>query len=85
VLPPEVIDRPKGYFPVPALRNVDGPVRDLVVEALATPEARRRGLFRRAYVDELLADPDLAQATAGSNKLWQLGLLELWLQTHGVS
>jgi asparagine synthase (glutamine-hydrolysing) len=85
VLPPEVIDRPKGYFPVPALRNVDGPVRDLVVEALAAPEARRRGLFRRAYVDDLLADPDLAQATAGSNKLWQLGLLELWLQTHGVT
>ena len=85
VLPAEVIDRPKGYFPVPALRNVDGPVRELVVEALGAPEARRRGLFRRAYVDELLAEPDRAQAAAGSNKLWQLGLLELWLQTHGVS
>ncbi|MGC4896748.1 N-acetylglutaminylglutamine amidotransferase [Micromonospora sp. DT31] len=84
VLPAEVIDRPKGYFPVPALRNVDGPVRELVVEALSAPEARRRGLFRRAYVDELLTEPDRAQAAAGSNKLWQLGLLELWLQSHGV-
>ncbi|MGC4891500.1 N-acetylglutaminylglutamine amidotransferase [Micromonospora sp. DT227] len=84
VLPAEVIDRPKGYFPVPALRNVDGPVRELVIEALDAPEARRRGLFRRAYVDELLAEPDRAQAAAGSNKLWQLGLLELWLQSHGV-
>ncbi|MGN9811515.1 N-acetylglutaminylglutamine amidotransferase [Micromonospora sp. BQ11] len=84
VLPAEVIDRPKGYFPVPALRNVDGPVRDLVVEALRAPAARERGLFRQAYVEELLAAPDQAQAAAGSNKLWQLGLLELWLQSHGV-
>ncbi len=84
VLPAEVIDRPKGYFPVPALRNVDGAVRELVVDALRSPAARQRGLFRPAYVRELLADPDAAQAAAGSNKLWQLGLLELWLQTHGV-
>ncbi|MFG2164476.1 N-acetylglutaminylglutamine amidotransferase [Micromonospora chersina] len=84
VLPAEVIDRPKGYFPVPALRNVDGPVRDLVAEALAAPAARRRGLFRPEYVAELLAEPDRAQAAAGSNKLWQLGLLELWLQAHGI-
>jgi asparagine synthase (glutamine-hydrolysing) len=84
VLPAEVIDRPKGYFPVPALRNVDGPVRDLVMEVLAAPAARRRGLFRWSYVDGLLADPQRAQAAAGSNKLWQLGLLELWLQSHGI-
>ncbi|GIJ24750.1 N-acetylglutaminylglutamine amidotransferase [Micromonospora lutea] len=84
VLPAEVIDRPKGYFPVPALRNVDGPVRDLVVAALRAPAARKRGLFQQAYVDTLLADPEQAQAAAGSNKLWQLGLLELWLQTHDI-
>ncbi|MFD0785331.1 asparagine synthase-related protein, partial [Micromonospora azadirachtae] len=85
VLPAEVIDRPKGYFPVPALRNVDGAVRELVVEALQAPVARERALFRPEYVAHLLAEPDRAAAAAGSNKLWQLGLLELWLQSHGVS
>ncbi|MGK5740969.1 N-acetylglutaminylglutamine amidotransferase [Micromonospora sp. URMC 103] len=85
VLPAEVIDRPKGYFPVPALRNVDGPVRELVAEALQAPAARERGLFRSEYVATLLAEPDRAEAAAGSNKLWQLGLLELWLQSHGVT
>ncbi|MEU7780716.1 N-acetylglutaminylglutamine amidotransferase [Micromonospora parva] len=85
VLPAEVIDRPKGYFPVPALRNVDGPVREMVAEALQAPVARERGLFRPEYVAHLLAEPDRAQAAAGSNKLWQLGLLELWLQTHDIS
>ncbi|SCL34864.1 asparagine synthase (glutamine-hydrolysing) [Micromonospora nigra] len=84
VLPPEVVDRPKGYFPVPALRNVDGPVRHLVTEALRASAARQRGLFRPEYVARLLAEPEQAQAAAGSNKLWQLGLLELWLQTHGI-
>ncbi|MEV4721861.1 N-acetylglutaminylglutamine amidotransferase [Micromonospora noduli] len=84
VLPAEVIDRPKGYFPVPALRNVDGPVRELVAEALQAPAARERGLFRPEYVAHLLAEPDRAEAAAGSNKLWQLGLLELWLQTHDI-
>ncbi|SBT39877.1 N-acetylglutaminylglutamine amidotransferase [Micromonospora auratinigra] len=84
VLPAEVIDRPKGYFPVPALRNVDGPVRELVAQALDAPAARDRALFDRAYVAGLLAEPERAQAAAGSNKLWQLGLLELWLQSHGI-
>ncbi|MEV4490155.1 N-acetylglutaminylglutamine amidotransferase [Micromonospora coxensis] len=84
VLPAEVVDRPKGYFPVPALRNVDGPLRHLVTEALTAPAARERGLFRSEYVAELLAEPDRAQAAAGSNKLWQLGLLELWLQSHDI-
>ncbi|MER7441300.1 N-acetylglutaminylglutamine amidotransferase [Micromonospora avicenniae] len=84
VLPAEVIDRPKGYFPVPALRNVDGAVRELVVEALQAPVARERALFRQEYVAQLLAEPDRAAAAAGSNKLWQLGLLELWLQSHHI-
>ena len=30
VLPAEVIDRPKGYFPVPALKYIQGPVYDMV-------------------------------------------------------
>ncbi|RIV40058.1 N-acetylglutaminylglutamine amidotransferase [Micromonospora radicis] len=84
VLPAEVIERPKGYFPVPALRNVDGAVRDLVVDALRAPTPGRPALFRPEYVARLLADPRAARAAAGSNKLWQLGLLELWLQTHGI-
>ena len=32
VIPSEVIDRPKGYFPVPALKYLDGPYLDLVRE-----------------------------------------------------
>ena len=46
VIPAEVIDRPKGYFPVPALTHLEGPYLDLVRDALYAPEAKERGLFR---------------------------------------
>ncbi len=32
----------------------------------------------------LLADPNRTRTQLGSNALWQLGLLEMWLQHHGV-
>ena len=47
VVPDEVIDRTKGYFPVPAIRQLEGPYLDRVRDALSDPAARRRGLFRR--------------------------------------
>ncbi|SEG88962.1 asparagine synthase (glutamine-hydrolysing) [Nonomuraea solani] len=84
LLPAQVIDRPKGYFPVPAIRHVEGALLDLVRDALTGRAARERGLFRRDYVDRLLADPEQDRATTGVNTLWQLGLLELWLQAHDV-
>lgn len=84
VLPHEVIDRPKGYFPVPGVTHLEGDVLERVREALHAPAARERGLFRPGYVDGLLADPNGELTPLRGNKLWQLGLLELWLQTHGV-
>jgi asparagine synthase (glutamine-hydrolysing) len=84
IIPPEVIDRPKGYFPVPAITHLEGKVLDLVRDALASAPARERGLFRPEYVRELLADPNGELTPLKGNKLWQLGLLELWLQTHAV-
>jgi asparagine synthase (glutamine-hydrolysing) len=84
VIPPEVIDRPKGYFPVPALKHLEGPYLDLVREALHAPAAKKRSIFREEYVERLLAAPNDERTRLGSNKLWQIGLLELWLQTRGV-
>ncbi|MEU2355973.1 N-acetylglutaminylglutamine amidotransferase [Streptomyces misionensis] len=84
VLPREVVDRPKGYFPVPAIKHMAGPVLQRVREALSAPEARARGLYRRSHVDELLAAPDEHRTKRGANALWQAALLEIWLQTHGI-
>jgi asparagine synthase (glutamine-hydrolysing) len=84
VVPDEVIDRTKGYFPVPAIRQLEGPMLDKVRDALTDPAARRRGLFRPDSVQALLSDPNTTRTRLGSNALWQLGLLEMWLQRHGV-
>jgi asparagine synthase (glutamine-hydrolysing) len=84
IVPAEVIDRPKGYFPVPAITHLEGKVLDLVRDALAGDAARDRALFRPEYVQGLLADPNSELTPLKGNKLWQLGLLELWLQRHEI-
>ncbi|MDA0162462.1 N-acetylglutaminylglutamine amidotransferase [Solirubrobacter ginsenosidimutans] len=79
VVPDAVIDRPKGYFPVPALTHLEGPVLAMVTDALRSSD---RGLFRREAVDAMLADPNADRTNLDGSSLWQLGLLELWLQRH---
>lgn len=84
VVPDAVIDRTKGYFPVPAIRQLEGPYLERVRDALLDPAAVARGLFDQATVERLLADPNTTRTTLGSNALWQLALLEMWLQHHGL-
>jgi asparagine synthase (glutamine-hydrolysing) len=84
LVPHEVIDRKKGYFPVPALKYLSGPYLELVREALSAPAARQRGLFAPAYLDALFAEPAAHITPLRGSELWQVGLLELWLQTHGI-
>ncbi len=85
VIPAAVIDRPKGYFPVPALTHLEGPYLDLVRDALYAPAAKERGLFRPEAVERLLADPNGKLTPLRGNELWQIALLELWLQKHGIT
>ena len=84
LLPAEVIDRPKGYFPVPGIRHVEGPLLELVRSALTNRRARERGLFRDDFVESLLSEPNGLRSNLGVNALWQAGLLELWLQRMNV-
>ncbi|NQX35164.1 N-acetylglutaminylglutamine amidotransferase [Herbiconiux sp. VKM Ac-2851] len=84
LVPDAVIDRTKGYFPVPAIRQLEGRYLERVRAALHDPAARERGLFDTARVERMLADPNSERTTLGSNALWQLALLEMWLQEHGI-
>jgi len=81
LLPSQVIDRTKGYFPVPGIRHLHGEVLDLVRDALTNDAARSRGLYRSETVKALLAAPNDTRTTLGSNALWQLAVLEMWLQS----
>jgi asparagine synthase (glutamine-hydrolysing) len=84
VIPAAVIDRPKGYFPVPALKYLRGPYLSMVRDAVDSTRARQRGLFQRDYVEELLERPEQHITPLRGSKLWQIALLELWLQAQGV-
>ena len=82
LLPDAVIDRPKGYFPVPALKYVRGAFLEFMREVLYSRACRERGLYQRAYVARLLAAPERYLTRIRGSKLWHLALLEYWLQLN---
>lgn len=81
-IPDGVIDRPKGYFPVPALKYVRGEFLDFMHGVLDTPAARARGVFRREYLDALFAAPEAWMTRLQGSKLWHAALFELWFQLN---
>lgn len=82
LLPDAVIDRPKGYFPMPALKFVRGPFLEFMRDILNSPACVGRGLYQRAYVERLLSEPEAHFTRLQGSKLWHLALLELWLQRN---
>jgi asparagine synthase (glutamine-hydrolysing) len=84
VIPSEVIDRPKGYFPVPALKYFRGEYLDFVHEIMNAPVVKERGIFNRDYVNRVLKEPDEHITPLRGSKLWQMALLEYWLSVHNV-
>lgn len=82
MLTPEIIELPKRGMGVPAAEWCLGALRPLVKE-LVGKNLLKRGLFRPDYVRQLLAGEDLPseiRARRVGEKLWQLLILELWLQ-----
>jgi asparagine synthase (glutamine-hydrolysing) len=69
---------------VPALKYIEGPYLDFVRDHLTSAKARERALFNQAAVDQLLASPTDHITPLRGSKLWQVALLEMWLQTHGL-
>ena len=55
---------------------------EMVRDALSSQRARERGLFQQDYIDTLLANPADHITKLRGSELWQVALLEMWLQTH---
>ncbi len=83
VIPSEVIDRPKGYFPVPGLKHLEGATLGWVRDLLLDP-SQDRGLFNPAMLDRLLTDPHGQLTPLRGSKLWQMAALNLWLNEQGL-
>ena len=86
------IARYRGYPPCPDCRGTRlGPegrawrvFGRTLPEVLALSVTAARGLFREEAVRDLLAHPNEELTPLRGNKLWQVTLVELWLQTHGA-
>ncbi|UFQ99068.1 N-acetylglutaminylglutamine amidotransferase [Pseudomonas wenzhouensis] len=83
VIPSEVIDRPKGYFPVPGLKHLEGATLGWVRDLLLDP-SQDRGLFNPSMLDQLLTNPQGQLTPLRGSKLWQLAALNLWLSEQGL-
>ncbi|MDH5730578.1 MAG: asparagine synthase C-terminal domain-containing protein, partial [Gammaproteobacteria bacterium] len=81
-VPDAVIDRPKGYFPMPALKYVQGEFLEFMRSVLNSEASRQRALFNPSYVDKLLKDPEKYHTRIQGSKLWHITLLEYWLEKN---
>ena len=66
------------------MKYIEGRYLDFVKGVLDQPQARQRGVFQRAYVDNLLHNPKEHITPLRGSKLWQVALLEYWFQQHGL-
>jgi asparagine synthase (glutamine-hydrolysing) len=82
LLPDQVIDRPKGYFPMPALKYVRGEFLAFMRDILDSTAARERGIFRQSYIDMLMSAPEMHHTRIRGSKLWHIALFEFWLQRN---
>jgi len=82
IVPDAVIDRPKGYFPMPALKYVRGDFLEFMRDILNSQVCRERGVFQRDFIDMLLDAPEMHHTRIMGSKLWHLALLEFWLQRN---
>ncbi len=84
IIPHQVIDRPKGYFPVPALKYLQGEYLEYVRNIVKNPQATSRGMIRNEYIDTLLQSPESHITPLRGSKLWQVALLEFWMQENEI-
>lgn len=82
LLPDSVIDRKKGYFPMPSLKYVRGEFLEFMKQVLLSGAAKNRGLYNPVYVEKLMARPEDYLTRLQGSKLWHLAALELWLQQN---
>jgi len=82
ILPTDVIARPKGYFPMPALKYIRGEFYDFIYDILCSNKCYNRNLYNRPYIEKLLKKPNDYRTAIDGNKLWHAAATELWLQQN---
>ena len=82
LLPDSVIDRKKGYFPMPALKYVRGEFLDFMSDILKSSSCVNRGVYNQDFVQKVIDRPEYYMTALNGSRLWHLALLEYRLQTN---
>ncbi|CAC9499089.1 Asparagine synthetase [glutamine-hydrolyzing] (EC 6.3.5.4) [uncultured Gammaproteobacteria bacterium] len=82
LLPDSVIDRKKGYFPMPALKYVRGEFLEFMTDILNSTQCINRGLYNQNFVQKVISQPEQYMTALNGSRLWHLALLEYWLQVN---
>ena len=82
LLPSSVIDRKKGYFPMPALKYVQGDFLEFMSDILTSSACLNRGVFNQNYVNKVINSPRDYMTALNGSRLWHLALFEFWMQIN---
>ncbi len=82
LLPDSVIDRKKGYFPMPALKYVRGEFLAFMADILTSSACVNRGVFDQKFIQQVINRPEQYMTALNGSRLWHLALLEYWLQIN---
>jgi asparagine synthase (glutamine-hydrolysing) len=82
LLPASVIDRKKGYFPMPALKYVQGEYLEFMSDILTSNACINRGIFSQEYVNNVINSPRKYMTALNGSRLWHLALLEFWMRIN---
>ena len=82
LLPSSVIDRKKGYFPMPALKYIQGDFLEFMSDILLSNSCRNRGIFDQKYINKVINSPRDYMTSLNGSRLWHLALLEFWMQIN---
>ena len=82
LLPSSVIDRKKGYFPMPALKYVQGDFLEFMSDILTSSACLNRGVFDQKYVNKVINSPRNYMTALNGSRLWHLALFEFWMQVN---
>ncbi|MGC1200955.1 MAG: asparagine synthase (glutamine-hydrolyzing) [Candidatus Acidiferrales bacterium] len=82
-LPPSILRRKKTGFDIPAHQWLRGPLKKMLLDAIATGTTEHGALFNRAAIDSCVRRHMERRANLGYN-LWGLLILFLWMKRWNI-
>ncbi|MGZ3678985.1 MAG: asparagine synthase (glutamine-hydrolyzing) [Ktedonobacterales bacterium] len=82
MLPREILMRRKWGFSIPADRWLRGELAEYATDTLLSTRARDRGIFRQAFIRDLLRSHARSGLIQHGSMIWALLCLELWFQVY---